>query len=141
MEKLFPVVILAGLWVFNSTGQAQTYVFPKEVEPKTEVLKRKGKVILVKKEWLSPLLKTTVQELQYEGKVVLTKVTQRFGNVARHFDTFEGDCGVRVVMEHAEGSAVNDMISLKKADSTVEAFYIDGDNNIKPVTDEQLSKI
>lgn len=28
------------------------------------------------------------------------------------------------------------MISLKKADSTVEAFYIDRDNNIKPVTDK-----
>ena len=141
MKNLFPVLILAGFWFYNSTSQAQTYIVPKGVEPKTEVLKRNGKVILVKKEWLSPMLITTVQEVQYEGKVVFTKVKQRFGNVARHFDTFESDFGVRVVLEHAEGSAVNDMISLKKADSTVEAFYIDRDNNIKPVSDEQLAKI
>jgi hypothetical protein len=116
-------------------------MLPKGVEPKTEVLKRNGKIILVKKEWRSPMLTTKVQEVEYEGKVVLTKVNQRFGNIARHFDTFEGDCGIRVVLEHAEGSAINDMISLKKADITVEAFYIDHDNNITPLTDEQLSKI
>ena len=44
-------------------AQAQTYAYPKGVDPKVGTIKRNGEVVLVRKEWVSPTLRTMVQEI------------------------------------------------------------------------------
>jgi len=72
---------------------------------------------------------------------VVTKVVTRFGGISRHFDTIDAPAGVRVVFEHGGDSKTEDMVLLKSRGRTLEAYIIDRDHIIKPVTDEQLSKI
>jgi hypothetical protein len=122
-------------------SQAQTYAYPKGVDPKIESIKRKGEVVLVRKEWVSPILRTMVQEIQSGGKTVVTKVVTRFGGISRHFDTVETTADIRVVFEHGDDSKTEDMVLLKRHDRTLDAYIIDRDHIITPVTDEQLSKI
>jgi hypothetical protein len=141
MRKIICVSVISLACISFTHLQAQTYAFPKGVDPQIERIKRDGEIVLVRKEWVSPMLHTIVQEIQSGGRTVVTKVVTRCGGISRNFDTIETSADIRVVFEHGDGSKTDDMIILKKHDRTLDAYTIGRDNIIKPVTDEQLSKI
>lgn len=141
MKTQLYLTILVLCYLSANHAASQTYITPKNVKPTIETFERAGNTNLTRSVWLSASVNTTAQEVSYGGKIVFTKVQQRVMGIKRHFDTYEPIDGLRVVYEHAEGTAKADMLILKKNQITVDAFYINEDGLLKPVTDEELARV
>ena len=111
MRELLCASVILLAFASVTPSEAQTYAYPKHVDPKIETIKRNGEVVLIRKEWVSPTLHTMVQEIQSGGKTVMTKVVTRFGGISRHFDTIDAPVDVRVVFEHGDDSKTEEMFS------------------------------